>query len=86
MTTAEETITAEARQLMRERVIKYEQELRQEQSFCQPSQIIDREAVPTEVGRYTDKQIDRIIQLEKEVPAGSSDSLGIALRRFNVGA
>ncbi len=79
-------ITPEMRSKMRERVIAYEQELRTDQSYCQPSQIIDRENVPIKVGDYTDEQIDRIIRLEKVASAGSGDPLGTALRRFNVGA
>jgi len=86
----EETVTPEMRELMRERVIKYEQELRLDQSMAQPSQIIDREAVPVAVGQYTDEQIDRIIRIERLLDGGKPEEtddqrLGRALQRFILG-
>jgi hypothetical protein len=85
------SITPELRAEMRERVIRYEQELRSEQSYCQPSQIIDRENVPIKLGQYTDEQIDRIIALEREIaaectsqPLKPDELLGRALNRYNL--
>lgn len=83
-----EPITPALRDEMRMRVVKYEQELRLDQSYAQPSQIIDREAVPVEVGQYTDDQIDRIVRIYAELsqtpdPSESDDvRLGRALQRF----
>lgn len=90
MPKSEEIITPEFRRLMRDRVIKYEQDLRLEQSYCQPSQIIDREAVPVVLGEYTDEQIDRIIHIERLLAggiAGETDDarLGRALQRYILG-
>jgi len=90
VTKNEELITPELRRLARERVIKYEQELRLEQSYCQPSQIIDREEVPVTLGQYTDEQIDRIIHIERMMTgglAGETDDqrLGRALQRYILG-
>lgn len=84
-------ITPELRAEMRERVIRYEKDLRSEQSYCQPSQIIDRENVPINLGQYTDEQIDRIIELERAVaeecasqPLKPDELLGRALNRYNL--
>lgn len=82
-----EPVTSEMRLKTRERVIKFEQELRLEQSYCQPSQIIDREAVPVELGAYTDEQIDFLIGIERELALGleietDDQRLGRALQRL----
>lgn len=88
---SDDLITPELRAEMRERVIRYEQDLRSEQSYCQPSQIIDRENVPIKLGQYTDEQIDRIIALERDIaaeyagkPLSSDELLGRALNRYNL--
>lgn len=83
----DDTITKELRDKTRQRVIKYEEELRLDQSYCQPSQIMDREAVPSELGGYTDEQIDRIIRIERLLQGGipgetDEQRLGRALQRF----
>ncbi|MCE9586028.1 hypothetical protein K8R04_01770 [Candidatus Uhrbacteria bacterium] len=88
----DDPIVPQMRLIMRERVIKYEQDLRSDQSYCQPSQIIDRENVPLNLGDYTDEQIDRIIRLEREVAAqavglelSSETLLSRALQRYILG-
>lgn len=87
---SDSSITPELRAEVRKRVIRYEQELRLDQSFCQPSQIIDRDAVPMEVGQYSDEQIDRIIRFEREIAAdspelGADEVLSRALQRYILG-
>lgn len=89
---SDQAITPAQRNEMRERVVKYEQELRLDQSYAQPSQIIDREAVPVQVGQYTDDQIDRIVRIYAELsqapdPSESDDvRLGRALQRYILGS
>ncbi|GEM_PF-3497334 len=82
---------SERRAEMLSRVVRYETELRTEQSFCQPSQLLDRDSVPLQLGQYSDEQIDEIIALEREIVAqyrdqclSSEDSLARALNRFNL--
>lgn len=84
-------ITPEMRNHMRERVMAFERELRLDQSFAQPSQIIDREAVPIQIGAYTDEQIDRIIRIMAGLksplaPEDDDALLSRALQRFNIGS
>jgi hypothetical protein len=84
-------ITPEMRVRTRERVIAFEKELRLDQSYAQPSQIIDREAVPLAIGGYTDEQIDKIIQIEAELKAKHPEEtedvlLSRALQRYNISA
>ncbi|QQR60806.1 hypothetical protein IPH19_05385 [Candidatus Uhrbacteria bacterium] len=84
------SITPELRAEMRERVIRYEQELRSDQSFCQPSQIIDRDAVPVKLGDYTEEQIDLIIRIERSLDHGKpgeteDERLARALQRYILG-
>jgi hypothetical protein len=86
----DDAITKELRDKTRERVIRYEEELRLDQSYAQPSQIMDRDAVPAELGGYTDEQIDRIIRIERMlqggVPGETDDQrLGRALQRYILG-
>lgn len=66
-------IAPELREMMRQRVIRYEEDLYSCQSDCFPTQLIDRDHSPLRFGNYTDEQIDRIIFLEREEAAKVAD-------------
>jgi hypothetical protein len=83
----DDIVTDELRNKTRERVIAYEVQIRQLQQEAQPSQIMDRDAVPGELGGYTDEQIDRIIRIERLLEGGipgetDEERLARALQRF----
>lgn len=83
----------EDRRLLRERISAFEEELRRDQWDTVPSQIGIVMPVPSELGRYSDEDLELIRMYESEAREASiakgvepkpSDTLSKALARFNL--
>lgn len=83
----------EDRRQLRERIACFEEELRKDQWDTVPSQIGIVMPVPSEIGRYTDDDLELIKRLESEareaciakgVEPDPEDTLSKALARFNL--
>ncbi|MCC7522808.1 hypothetical protein IT407_03350 [Candidatus Uhrbacteria bacterium] len=83
----------EDRRRLRERIASFEEELRRDQWDTVPSQIGIVMPVPSELGRYTDAELELIKTFESEareaciakgIEPDPRDTLSKALARFNL--